>query len=320
MHFRHNEACHPPSSPKDWCDMKIKLERNGPEISRIALGMMRLGDWNLSVAERRGWIEQAMDLGLTTFDHADIYGDYTCEELFGEALAGMSSRRGEMQLVTKCGIRLISKRNPGCTIKHYDTSRSHITASVENSLKRLRTDYIDLLLIHRPDPLMDAGEVAAAFASLRESGKVLHFGVSNFTLSQFELLQSALSVPLVTNQVECSVLETTPFDDGTLDLCQRRGIAPMAWSPLGGGALFSGRTKRVTRVRRELKAICGSLGIDSIDTLAIAWLLSHPAGIVPVIGTGRMERAKNALNAMKIELSREDWFRILKASKGSDVP
>ena len=300
--------------------MKIKLERNGPEVSRIALGMMRLSGWNLSAAERRRWIERALELGLSTFDHADIYGDYTCEELFGEALSSKPSLRRRMQIVTKCGIELVSERNPGCTIKHYDTSKEHITASVERSLKRLRTDYVDLLLIHRPDPLMDAGEIAETFAALRKSGKVLHFGVSNFSVSQFELLQSSVKSPLVTNQVECSVLETKALDDGTFDLCRRRGIRPMAWSPLGGGTLFTGRTKQIQRVRKELQAVCGSLGIDSVETLAIAWLLRHPAGIVPVIGTGRMERVENALEAVKIELGREGWFRILRASRGSDVP
>ncbi len=300
--------------------MKIKLEKNGPEVSRIALGMMRLSEWNLSVGERRAWIERALELGITTFDHADIYGDYTCEMLFGEALSSMPSVRREMQLVTKCGIELVSRNNPGCRVKHYDTSRAHILASVETSLKRLRTDYLDLLLIHRPDPLMDPDEVAGAFGSLRESGKVRFFGVSNFSVSQFELLQSRLPFPLVTNQVECSVLETKPFDDGTFDLCLERGISPMAWSPLGGGALFGGRTKRITAVRRELEAVSGSLGIDSIDKLALAWLLGHPARIVPVIGTGRMERVENALEAMKIRIGREDWFRILRASRGKDVP
>ncbi len=320
MHFRHNGAGYPPSDGKESTDMKIKLEQNGPEVSGIALGMMRLRDWNLSVKERRRWIERAIELGLTTFDHADIYGDYTCETLFGEALSSMPTARPEMQIVTKCGIKLVSRNNPGCAIKHYDTSKAHIVASVDNSLKRLRTDYIDLLLIHRPDPLMDPDGVADAFVSLRESGKVLFFGVSNFSVSQFELLQSVLPFPLVTNQVECSVLETEPFENGTLELCQRLGIAPMAWSPLGGGALFTGKTKRILRVRKELRAMCGSLGIDSIDGLALAWLLGHPARIVPVVGTGRMERVENALETMKIRLGREDWFRILRASRGEDVP
>jgi len=299
--------------------MQIKLEQNGPVISRIVLGMMRSREWKLSVQELRGRIERSLELGITAFDHADIYGDYTCEALFGDALSSMPAARPRMQLITKCGIRLVSKKNPGCAIKHYDTSQSHIVASVENSLRRLRTDYIDLLLIHRPDPLMDPDEVAEAFSVLRESGKVLFFGVSNFNPSQFELLSSRLPFPLVTNQVECSVLETKPFEDGTFDLCQRLGIAPMAWSPLGGGALFEGRTKQILRVRKELRTVCGSLGIDSIDSLAMAWLLNHPALIVPVIGTGKMERIEHALEAMKIRLAREDWFRIWSASKGSNV-
>ena len=300
--------------------MKIALHKDGPEVSRITLGVMRLRDWSLSVSETRERIEQSLELGITTFDHADIYGDYTCEALFGDALAASPSLRNGMQLVTKCGIKLVSDNNPGCTIKHYDTSKSHIIASVENSLNRLRTDYIDLLLIHRPDPLMDADEVADAFTSLRESGKARFFGVSNFSESQFEMLQSRLPFPLVTNQVECSVLETSAFEDGTFDLCQRRSIAPMAWSPMGKGALFGGKTKQIQRVRKELRAVCDSLDIDSIDKLAIAWILSHPARIVPVIGTGKMEHIQDALEAMRIELSREAWFRIWTASKGYDVP
>lgn len=300
--------------------MKIKLHENGPEVSRIALGMMRLRDWNMSRSEAREWIERCMGLGVTTFDHADIYGDYGCEALFGDALAEAPSLRGEMQLVTKCGIKLVSENDPGCRIKHYDTSKSHIMASVENSLKRLRTDYIDLLLIHRPDPLMDADEVATAFDTLRGSGKVRFFGVSNFSPSQFEMLQSRLPFSLVTNQVQFSVLETSALEGGTFDHCQERGIAPMAWSPLGGGALFRGRTKQARRVRKVLQSVCDSLMIDSIDKLAIAWILSHPAGIIPVAGTGKTEHIQNALAAMEIDLPREDWYGILRASKGMDVP
>ena len=146
-------------------DMRIALEANGPEISRIVLGMMRLGDWKMSTAELRGWIERTLELGITAFDHADIYGDGACEAIFGEALAGIPSARGRMQIITKCGIKLASKSDPGCAIKRYDASKPHIIASVENSLRRLRTDRIDLLLIHRPDPLMDPDEVAEAFSS-----------------------------------------------------------------------------------------------------------------------------------------------------------
>ena len=299
---------------------RSRLQENGPEVSRIAAGLWRLSGWNLSASALCEWIEDAVELGVTTFDHADIYGDYTCERIFGEALAQMPSIRQDIQLVTKCGIQLVSKNNPGVTFKHYDTSREHILRSVGNSLERLRTDYIDLLLIHRPDPLMDVGEVAEAFTELRESGKVRFFGVSNFNTSQFEMLQSRLSFPLVTNQVEISVLHTEPIDDGTLDSCAGRGISPMAWSPLGGGALFTGNSEQIIRVRGELESACRRVGIGSIDTLALAWLLRHPAGIVPVIGTHSPERMKNAVAAADVELPREDWFRILRASKGTDVP
>ncbi len=299
---------------------RIRLHENGPEVSRIAAGLWRLDGWDISPSDLRGWIEGAIDLGITTFDHADIYGNYTCEEIFGEALAEIHSIRPKIQLVTKCGIQLVSENNPGCTVKHYDTSREHVLKSAENSLERLRTDYIDLLLIHRPDPLMNADEVAETFTELKESGKVLFFGVSNFNTSQFEALQSKLSFPLATNQIECSVLHANPFDDGILDTCSRHGISPMAWSPLGGGELFTGKTEQIMRVRKELEEISERLGIESIDILALAWLLRHPAGIVPVIGTHCLDRMKRAVEAADIELPREDWFRILRASKGTDVP
>jgi predicted oxidoreductase len=299
---------------------RIRLHSNGPEVSRIAAGMWRLDGWDLRGERLAGWIEEAVDLGVTTFDHADIYGGYVCEGIFGEALALRPGLRDRIELVTKCGIQLPIDNNPGCTVKHYDTSRKHILESVERSLNNLNTDRIDLLLIHRPDPFMDPDETAGAFTSLRESGKVLHFGVSNFTSSQFEMLQSRLPFPLVTDQVEISVLHTDAFDDGTVEFCQTRRISPMAWSPLAGGELFTADDERTVRVRSELEAVCSENGIGSIARLALAWLLAHPAGIVPVTGTGRIERIRSEVAAAEIELSRQDWFRILKASKGTDVP
>jgi predicted oxidoreductase len=299
---------------------KILLHENGPEVSRVAAGMWRLDGWDLRGERLAGWIEEAADHGITTFDHADIYGGYACEKIFGEALALRPALRGRIELVTKCGIQLVSENNPGCEVKHYDTSRAHILESVDNSLKNLRTDRIDLLLIHRPDPFIDPDETAAAFTSLREAGKVLHFGVSNFTPGQFEMLQSRLDFPLVTDQVEISVLHTAAFDDGTLEFCQETGISPMAWSPLAGGELFTGKSEQIMRVRSELEKICSEKGIGSTARLALAWLTAHPANIVPVIGTGNIERVRSAAEAIQVELSRQDWFRILRASKGTDVP
>ncbi len=299
---------------------RVRISPKGPELSRIAQGLWRLKDWNKSRRQTRELIDCCLQLGITTFDHADIYGDYACESLFGEALAESSVHRADIELVTKCGIKLVSQSRPENSIQHYDTSAPHIIASVENSLKNLRTDYIDLLLIHRPDPLMNAAEVAEAFERLRESGKVLHFGVSNFLPSQFELLSSQMDVPLVTNQIEFSVLNMEAQDNGTLDMCQRLGISPMAWSPLGGGRLFKGRTEQIVRVRRVLKDIAGELNAESIDQVALAWILMHPADFVVVLGTGNLDRIRSAVQAEEITLSRQQWFAIWRASVGHEVP
>jgi len=299
---------------------RIKISPEGPEFSRTAHGLWRLKDWDKSPIQIREMIHYCIELGITTFDHADIYGDYNCEKLFGAALAESSIRRADIQLVTKCGIKLVSKNRPETSIKHYDTSASHILDSVEDSLKNLRTDYIDLLLIHRPDPLMNAEEVGKAFSYLNESGKVLHFGVSNFLPSQFELLSSQMDLPLVTNQIEYSVLNTEAQDNGILDMCQRLRISPMAWSPLGGGTLFNEHTEQIVRLRQVLKNIADEFEVNSIDQVALAWILNHPAGFVVVLGTGKIDRIKRAVEAEKIKLSREQWFKIWRASVGCEVP
>ena len=299
---------------------RVKISPKGPELSRTAQGLWRLKDWNKNRRQIQELIDCCLQLGITTFDHADIYGDYACEALFGDALAESSVNRADIELVTKCGIKLVSRNRPQNSIQHYDTSASHIIASAETSLKNLRTDYIDLLLIHRPDPLMNAGEVAEAFGRLRESGKVLHFGVSNFLPSQFELLSSQMDVPLVTNQIEFSVLNMDAQDNGTLDMCQRLGISPMAWSPLGGGRLFNERTERIVRLRRALKDIAEELNAESIDQVALAWILTHPADFIVVLGTGNLDRIRRAVQAEEIRLSRQQWFMIWRASMGHEVP
>jgi predicted oxidoreductase len=264
-------------------------------------------------------IAYCVENGITTFDHADIYGDYIGEQLFGEALADSGTDRTKIQLVTKCGIRLISKRRPDHRVKSYDTSREHIVASVERSLESLRTEYIDLLLIHRPDPLMDPHEVNAAFTALRKEGKVRFFGVSNFTAAQFAMLAARVEVPLVTNQIEYSVMHLDAQADGTLDLCQQLGIRPMAWSPLGGGRLFHEDGAQAKRLRDTLHRVGHDLGGASVDQVALAWLLKHPAQFVPVLGTGKASRIRRAVDALRLALSREQWFAILEASTGQEV-
>ncbi len=299
---------------------QINLSPEGPTCSRLALGVWRMAQWDMSCTQILDFIQTCLELGITTFDHADIYGDYTCEQLFGDALAKMPSLRSQMQLVTKCGIKLVSKNRPAHTLKHYDTRAVHILSSVENSLQQLRTDYIDLLLIHRPDPLMDADEVATAFNQLRQSGKVLHFGVSNFLPNHFNLLASRLDFPLVTNQIEISVQHLAAFQDGTLDQCQQLRIAPMAWSPLGGGRLFTGKDEQSIRLREALTSVAHQLSEATLDQVAFAWLLAHPAKIMPILGTQKIERIKSAILSEALQLSLEQWFAIWTASTGEAVP
>lgn len=299
---------------------QIDMEKGGPQVSRLALGFWRLVEWGMSDAELLDLIRTSLDLGITTFDHADIYGDHVCQKLFGRSLALEPALREKMQLVTKCGIMLASPNRPQHALKHYDTSRAHIFASVEESLQALGTDRIDLLLIHRPDVLMDPDEVAEAFTALRQAGKVLHFGVSNFTPSQFDLLASRLDFPLVTNQIEVSVLFLDLLHDGTVDRCLQKGIAPMVWSPLAGGRIFSEESERAARVRQALQAVGQELGGAPLDQVALSWVLTHPARFVPILGSGKIERIRSAARAEARQLSREQWFAIWSASSGTPVP
>jgi predicted oxidoreductase len=296
--------------------LPVAIAPDGPRLSPIVAGAWRMAEWGLDARARLRWIEEALALGITTFDHADIYGDYQVERLFGEALALAPALRSRMQLVSKCGIKLTSAHRPAHTIKSYDTSPEHVTASVEASLRALRTDHLDLLLIHRPDPLVDAAELAATFHRLRADGKVLHFGVSNHTTSQFALLHQ--HVPLVTNQVELSPLQLSALADGTLDQVQALGIRPMIWSPLAGGRLFTGTDNGALRVRAALDALALDLGV-SPTTLAYAWILRHPSRPLPITGSGRMAALREATSALDVTLSRDAWFRIWSAGAGREV-
>jgi predicted oxidoreductase len=285
-------------------------------LSPIIAGLWRIRDWKLSVHERVRWIEQALELGISSFDHADIYGDYGAEALFGEALQAAPMLRQRMQLVTKCGIRLRSASRP-YRINHYDTSAAYVRAQVEQSLRNLHTEQLDLVLIHRPDYLMDAAALAETFKALTREGKVAHWGVSNHSASQFALLNR--QHPLVTNQLELSPLRMDALDDGTLDQAQQLGLRPMVWSPLAGGRLFTGADEQAVRVRAEMQAIAERLGI-SLATLAYAWVLRHPSRPHPITGTGRIEGLREAVAARDVSLDAEDWYAIWTASKGHGVP
>ncbi|RAK18921.1 putative oxidoreductase [Anoxybacillus vitaminiphilus] len=289
-------------------------------FSRIIHGLWRLAEWNYSKEEILNLIEFCLENGITTFDHADIYGSYTCEKLFGDALKLKPELRDKMEIVTKCGIKLVSNNRPEHRIKHYDTSKKHIIESVNRSLQNFQTDYIDVLLIHRPDPFMNPEEVAEAFARLREEGKVRYFGVSNFKRSQFNMLQSYLDFPLVTNQIEISAYHLENIEDGTLDLCQEKRIPPMAWSPLAGGRIFTSNDEKAIRLRQTLEKIKGEVGTTSIDEVLYAWLLVHPARIMPIVGSGKKERIESAIRALNVTMGREQWFEILQSSMGHQVP
>ncbi|MBH0230363.1 aldo/keto reductase [Halobacillus yeomjeoni] len=298
---------------------RIQMAEN-LSYSRMIHGLWRLADWKQSKEETLSLIEHNVDKGITTFDHADIYGDYTCEALFGEALQLKPSLRDKMELVTKCGIVLPSKNRPENESHHYNTSKQHIIQSVENSLMNLKTDYIDTLLIHRPDPFMNGEEVAEAFIQLKNEGKVRSFGVSNFKRHQWSMLESFLPFPLITNQLELSSYQLENFEDGTLDLCQEKNIAPMAWSPLAGGKIFNSNDEKSIRLRDTLHHINNEIGADGIDQILFAWLLNHPARIMPIIGSGNPDRIDTALQSMEIKLTHHQWFEIFQSSMGHEVP
>jgi predicted oxidoreductase len=285
-----------------------------------AIGLWRLIEWKLDAPQLVEWTRQVLDLGGRIFDVADVYGDYQVETHFGNALALDKSMREKIYLITKCDICLVSTRRPANRVKHYDTSRTHITSSVENSLRQLHTDRLDLLLIHRTDPLMDADETAEALIALKQSGKVLNVGVSNFSPSLFDLLASRLPFTLTTNQVQFSVLHRDPMYDGTFDHCQRLRMTPMAWSPMGGGALFRDQSPAVIRLRNALEAVGQELGGLAMDQVALAWIVRHPAGIVPVVGTRSIDSIRNAMAATRIKLTRQQWFTVLEAAQGHAVP
>ncbi|MCE7864797.1 MAG: oxidoreductase [Bacteroidetes bacterium CHB5] len=285
---------------------RLHIHPQGPIFSRIISGVWR---WRLAPEAVERLIQTSLDEGITTFDHADIYGDHSNEEIFGETLRKQPALRNKMELVTKCGIKFPSEKRPKTWVKHYDTSKEHIIWSAENSLKMLHTDRIDLLLIHRPDPLLNPHEVAEAFSQLKQQGKVLNFGVSNFTRPQFYMLQKFLPMPLVTNQIEISLARVEPLFNGDVDLLMEQQASPMAWSPLAGGNLMGERELFHKATRYQA----------SYSQLSLAWLLKHPSNIFPVIGTTKPERIKEAAQALTIKLDRQDWFEMLRVATGKDV-
>ncbi len=286
------------------------------EMSRLVYGMWRLGDdSDTSTAHVEAKIQACLDQGITTFDQADIYGGYAAEAVLGNALRTNPSLRQKMEIVTKCDIVAPMGRYAEAKVKYYDTSRAHILKSVDTSLSEMAIDHIDLLLIHRPDPMMDHHETGAALDEVVASGKVGAVGVSNFRPWDWSLLQSAMKTQLVTNQIEISLGEISPFTNGDLAFHQQHGHSLMAWSPLGGGLLMAGNPP-VGVVADEIAA---EFGVDRA-AVAVAFLLTHPASILPVLGTNNLGRIKRASDALKVKLDRESWYRLYEAALGHEVP
>jgi predicted oxidoreductase len=287
-------------------------------LSVPVAGCMRWGKWgaNFSLTEYREIIDQCLENGITSFDHADIYGDYSTEAEFGEVLKAKPSIRGQVQLITKCGIQLKTNPRQEYLIKSYNTSKEHIIASVEYSLRSLSTDYIDVLLIHRPDPLMNPIEVADAVDHLKRQGKILQFGVSNFLPHHTELLRKYIQVDY--NQLELSILNHLPFTNGVLDHCLLYQVTPMAWAPLGGGIMNDDSHPRYRSIIATATELAEKYN-TGVNQVFIAYLLKHPSGIIPVLGTTKIERLQQAREAVNVLLSREDWFKLYVASTGEDV-
>ncbi|MEO0505470.1 MAG: aldo/keto reductase [Bacteroidota bacterium] len=282
--------------------------------SKIIAGTMTWGKWGsqLGTEEMVALMEHCLDSGISTFDHADIYGDYTTESDFGKAFAQSSITRESVQFITKCGIQMTSGR-PN-RVKHYQYDAAYIINSAETSLKNLQTDYLDLLLLHRPSPLIEPSEVAKAITTLQTSGKIKAFGVSNFSPSQIALLEKA--IPVSGNQLECSLLHTDPFYDGTFDDTIANERMAMAWSPLGG---FFGETSSRTEAIKRVLETFGENYDANTSQLLLAWLMKHPAGIHPVVGTTKKQRLTDSVAAANIDMDLQDWFVLLEASLGHEV-
>jgi predicted oxidoreductase len=311
---------------------RISLGKSSIQASRLAYGCWRvLGPEGAEPnpnreANARKAITAAYEAGFTLFDHADIYADGAAEKVFGDVLKQVSGMRERIVITTKCGIRRKGVPNPDSPYR-YDFSAEHIVTACEQSLKRLGVEQIDVYQLHRPDYLMQPDEVAGAFTRLKGQGKVREFGVSNFKPQQLALLQRACSFPLIVHQVEISLARLDCFEDGTLEQCLGEKITPMAWSPLAAGRLADtlpidinspDHAKRIG-LRETLDDIGRDYGV-SRTIIALAWLLKHPAGIVPIVGSAKLERIQEAANADKVHLSRDEWYRLMEAARGERLP
>jgi len=284
-------------------------------FSELIAGTMRWGVWgaNHSVKEIQKLIDVCVEENITTFDHADIYGGHTTEELFGNAWKDMDLKRENLQFISKCGIVMNSDKKPSA-LKYYNYNKDYILNCVDESLSNLKTDYLDTLLLHRPSPLMNPEVIAEAFTVLKDAGKVKEFGVSNFSVSQFELINQY--VPLVTNQIEISVNEISSFENGILDQLMSKGLRPTAWSVMG--SYFSDQSDENIRIKKVIVELCDKYNAEE-NQILLAFILKHPSKIIPVIGTSKAETIRTLSQTLQIDLDLEDWFRILESIRGKEV-
>lgn len=293
---------------------KIYLSDFGPKVSPAIYGFYR---WNVSISNAAGEMEKivnlCLELGINTFDHADIYGSYQCEELFGKVMDRKSFKREDIVIFTKCGLRVLDASQPDVRVKHYDSSKEHILKSVDNSLRKLKTDYIDIFLLNHLDYISDLEETAYTLRQLKESGKIKNIGVANFSVFQHQLLASYLNMPIVTNHIELNLLNTSAIDNGQLDYIKQRYMRPLASSPLAAGRIANGKDDLANNVRVKLKELSLKYNAD-IESIAVAWLVK--LGALPLIGTTSEQRIKNIVNAFNIDLDNQDWYKLYNATKG----
>src|SRR5215216_150904 len=290
---------------------KIYLSDAGPKVSPVIYGFYRWDQEENTEASMERVVHLCLELGINTFDHADIYGDYQSEELFGNLIANKSIKREDIILFTKCGVRIPHSSQPGIRITHVDTSKEHILKSLDNSLKKLRTDYIDIFLLNGFDPIADLEETAVALRQLKEKGKIKNIGVVNFSVFQHQLLASYLQLPIVTNHIELNLLNTAALDNGQIDYIKQRYMRPLASSPLAAGRIADGEDFAATKLRRKLTELSNKYNAD-IESIAVAWIFK--LGALPLIGTTDEKRIRNIVNALSIELERQDWYQLYEAS------
>ncbi len=293
---------------------KIYLSDAGPKVSPAVYGFYRWNEKDVNEAKMEGIINLCLELGINTFDHGDTYGGYGCEEMFGHVFKKKKTvRREDVVLFTKCGIVVPHPSLPGVRVKYYDTSKEHIIKSIENSLRRLRTDYIDVFLLNQLDPLSNLEETALALERLKDSGKIKYVGVVNFSVFQHQLLSSYLHIPVVTNHIELNLLNTSAFDNGQVDYIKQKYMRPLAMAPLAQGKIANSHEKIPLRLRGKLEEFAAKYDVH-FESIAIAWLVK--LGALPLIGTIEEQRIRNIAAAFTIDLGRQDWYELYAVSRG----